>query len=159
VGRNDTDSTNRHFGKFLMYFHVYSHTLYRQILCKFRISAHNLRIETGRYEKTKDNSGNYSKLEKENRICKFCNLRMVEDESHFLLKCPLYIVRDSSAVRRLLWTCCSRGTSQRALHTENSWFVSPTLGRHIFTFRGLQILFSIRNPYINRFTNHFSIHS
>ena len=109
MGRNDPDSTNRHFGKFLMYFHVYSHTLYRQILCKFRISAHNLRIETGRYEKTKDNSGNYSKLEKENRICKFCNLRMVEDESHFLLKCPLYIVRDSSAVRRLLWTCCSVG--------------------------------------------------
>ena len=31
-----------------------------------------------------------SKLEKENRICKFCNLRMVEDEFHFLLKCPLY---------------------------------------------------------------------
>ena len=61
-----------------------------QILCKFRISAHSLRIETGRYEKTKDSSGNYSKLEKENRICKFCNLRMVEDEFHFLLNCPLY---------------------------------------------------------------------
>jgi hypothetical protein len=35
----------------------------------------------------------------------------------------------------------------------------PTLGRHISTFRGYQILFSIRNPYINRFTNHFTIHS
>ena len=35
-------------------------------------------------------SVNYSKLEKENRICKFCNLRMVEDEFHFLLNCPLY---------------------------------------------------------------------
>ena len=31
--------------------------------------------------------------------------------------------------------------------------------RHISTFRGYRILFSIRNPYINRFTNHFSIHS
>jgi hypothetical protein len=30
---------------------------------------------------------------------------------------------------------------------------------HISTFRGYRILFSIRNPYINRFTNHFSIHS
>jgi hypothetical protein len=27
------------------------------------------------------------------------------------------------------------------------------------SFRGYRILFSIRNPYINRFTNHFSIHS
>jgi hypothetical protein len=47
----------------------------------------------------------------------------------------------------------------RAIHTENSGFASPTLGRHISTFRGYRILFSIRNPYINRFTNHFSIHS
>ena len=48
---------------------------------------------------------------------------------------------------------------QRALHTENSRFASPTLGWHISTFRGYRILLSIRNPYINRFTNHFSIHS
>jgi hypothetical protein len=48
---------------------------------------------------------------------------------------------------------------QSALHKENSIFAAPTLGRHISTFCGYQILFSIRNPYINRFTNHFSIHS
>ena len=46
-----------------------------------------------------------------------------------------------------------------ALHKENSGFAAPTLGRHISTFHGYQILFSIRNPYINLFTNHFSIHS
>ena len=49
---------------------------------------------------------------------------------------------------------------QSAIYTENSGFASPTLGQHISTFRGYRILFSIRNPYyINRFTNHFSIHS
>ena len=48
---------------------------------------------------------------------------------------------------------------QSALHKENSGFATPTLGRHISTFLGYRILFSIRNPYINRFTNHFSIHS
>ena len=48
---------------------------------------------------------------------------------------------------------------QRALHKQNSEFASRTLQRHISTFCGYQILFSIRNPYINRFTNHFSIHS
>ena len=48
---------------------------------------------------------------------------------------------------------------QRALHTKNSGFPAATLRRHISTFRGYWILFSIQNPYINRFTNHFAIHS
>ena len=49
--------------------------------------------------------------------------------------------------------------SQSAIYTKYSGFASPALGRHISTFRGYRILFSIINPYINRFTNHFSIHS
>ena len=65
------------------------------------------------------------------------------------------LVRDSSAVRRLFGAV----GRQSALHKENSGFAAPTPGQHIFTFRGYQILFSIRKPYINRFTNHFSIHS
>lgn len=89
TGKLCTYFTYKDTFKFEEYLHIKKFT-YRQILCKFRISAHSLRIETGRYEKTKDSSGNYSKLEKENRICKFCNLRMVEDEFHFLLNCPLY---------------------------------------------------------------------
>ena len=31
---------------------------------------------------------------------------------------------------------------QRAIHTENSGFSSPTLGQHISMFRGYRILFS-----------------
>jgi hypothetical protein len=31
---------------------------------------------------------------------------------------------------------------QRAKHTENSGFASPTVGQHISTFRGYRILFS-----------------
>jgi hypothetical protein len=53
---------------------------------------------------------------------------------------------------------CERDYTIDKSHTENSGFASPTLGQHISTFRGYRILFSIRNPYINRFTNHFSIH-
>ena len=49
----------------------------RQILCKFRISSHDLEIEKGRY---------YQK-ESEKRICKLYNVE-VEDEMLFLLKCP-----------------------------------------------------------------------
>ena len=38
-------------------------------------------------------------------------------------------------------------------------FPNRSYNRHISTFRGYRFLFSIRNPYINRFTNYFSIHS
>ena len=69
------------------------------------------------------------------------------------------LVRDSSAVRRLFLRLAGAVGRHSALHKESSGFAAPTLGRHISTFRGHQILFSIRNPYINRFTNHFSIHS
>jgi hypothetical protein len=69
------------------------------------------------------------------------------------------VVRDSSAVRQLSVRLAGAMGRQSALHKENSGFATPTLGQHISTFRGYQILFSIRNPFINRFTNHFSIHS
>ena len=69
------------------------------------------------------------------------------------------IVRDSSAVRRLFVRLAGAVGRQSTPHKENSGFAAPTPGRHISTFRGYQILFSIQNPYINRFTNHFSIHS
>jgi hypothetical protein len=61
------------------------------------------------------------------------------------------IVQDSSAVRRLFSRLAGAVARQRALHTENSRFAHATLRWHISTFRGYQILFSIRNPYINRF--------
>jgi hypothetical protein len=69
------------------------------------------------------------------------------------------VVRDSSAVRRLFFRLAGAMGRQRALHTENSRFAHATLPWHISTFRGYRVLFSIRNPYINRFTNHLSIHS
>jgi hypothetical protein len=52
------------------------------------------------------------------------------------------LFRDSSAVR-----LAGAVGHQSTLHKENSGFANPTLGRHISTFRGYQILFSIRNPY------------
>jgi hypothetical protein len=70
-----------------------------------------------------------------------------------------YIVRDSSAVRRLFVRLAGTVGRQSALHKENSGFAAPTRGWHNFTFRGYRILFSIRNPYIDCFTNHFSIYS
>lgn len=53
---------------------------FKQALSQFRISAHSLAIETGRYEN----------VARENRLGKFCNMRKVESEYHFLLVCPNY---------------------------------------------------------------------
>jgi hypothetical protein len=51
-------------------------------LFKFRTSAHNLAIETGRYTRPKTPLNE--------RICLHCQNKPIEDEVHFLLQCPLY---------------------------------------------------------------------
>ena len=50
-------------------------------IARFRMSSHTLAIETGRHAKPK--------IAKGERKCRYCNLDDVEDEKHFLLKCPL----------------------------------------------------------------------
>ena len=54
---------------------------HRRALTKLRISNHDLEIEKGRY------SGGYKKVEE--RKCFHCT-NVIEDEKHFLTKCPLY---------------------------------------------------------------------
>jgi len=55
---------------------------YALSLTKFRISSHNLAIETGRYTKPK--------TQIQDRLCIHCNHKEIETEQHFLLACPLY---------------------------------------------------------------------
>ena len=49
----------------------------RKALCRLRISAHRLQIETGRYSKTP----------RSERFCKKCCTNEIEDETHFLCEC------------------------------------------------------------------------
>ena len=58
---------------------------------------------------------------------------------------PSNIFRDSSAVRQLFVRLAGAVGRQSALHKESSGFAAATLRRHISTFRGYRILFSIRN--------------
>jgi hypothetical protein len=53
---------------------------YTSLITKFRVSAHQLRIEQGRY---------YG-IERSQRKCIMCNTNNIEDEFHFILTCPLY---------------------------------------------------------------------
>ena len=53
---------------------------FRKSVSAFRISAHNLEIECGRYHN----------IPKNLRTCKLCNMQATESEFHFLLTCPAY---------------------------------------------------------------------
>ena len=67
----------------------------RKAMCRYRISAHDLRIESGRYSKTYIN--------RTDRICTRCDLQEVEDEFHFLLKCSLYNDERKNLFNRINW--------------------------------------------------------
>ena len=57
---------------------------HRSALTRLRLSAHRLEIETGRYT--------VPKTQAENRYCAHCQFegnKAVEDEIHFLIKCPM----------------------------------------------------------------------
>ena len=61
------------------YLTTISNPLIRRSVSKFRLSNHNLNIETGRYQN----------IPKEMRFCHFCR-DIVECEVHFLVACPTY---------------------------------------------------------------------
>jgi hypothetical protein len=56
----------------------------RQALSRFRLSAHKLKIETGRY----NSKNNY--VQPHDRHCLCYDLKQCEDEKHFLINCPAY---------------------------------------------------------------------
>ena len=52
----------------------------RSFVAKLRTGCLRLRKEIGRYRRER----------REERICEQCKLEQVEDEEHFLIKCPFY---------------------------------------------------------------------
>ena len=58
---------------------------YKHILSKYRLSAHILSIETGRYHH----------IDRNDIIWSLCIMNIFEDEYHFILVCPYYsTIRD-----------------------------------------------------------------
>ena len=53
----------------------------RSYVARIRCGVLPLKIETGRYRN----------IPVDDRLCQSCDLNMVEDEIHFLLKCPYYV--------------------------------------------------------------------
>jgi hypothetical protein len=67
------------------------------LLTKFRLSAHPLRVEQGRY----------NGIARQERLCEFCNLNEIEDEYHFILICPLYKNLRSMYIKKYYWSHAS----------------------------------------------------
>ena len=87
------------------YKHMYSmHTLqyyldrpvnyiYKPFICKYRICAHNLNIETGRF----------NNINRNERFCFNCNKNSIEDEYHFILECSRYDDLRRKYVKQYYW--------------------------------------------------------
>ena len=56
---------------------------YRFFITRMRMSAHELRIQTGRYGQ--------NRLPRNERYCLCCNNNDIEDEYHFILICPCFL--------------------------------------------------------------------
>jgi hypothetical protein len=65
--------------KFEKYLDEIMNVKQRKALTKLRCSAHNLQIEIGRHQKTPRNE----------RHCKICKSKSIENEYHFVLICPI----------------------------------------------------------------------
>ena len=92
---NDINNSKRNGGNKMRTFRIFKNIAYEQYLnirlfekrkfiTKFRISAHKLKIETGRY-----NSYNCY-IKAEDRKCIQCNTNSMEDEFHFLIEYKKY---------------------------------------------------------------------
>ena len=85
--------TNMKFESYLNSIDVYK---FRRDLARFRLSAHDLEIERGRY--------NQKPKPIELRCCRLClekRIQAVEDEIHFLLHCPSYSVERNEMISKI----------------------------------------------------------
>ena len=103
------------------YFSVSLREIYRNALCRFRISAHALRIE-------KDRHLHKNRLE---RICCYCNTNSIEDEFHFCLICPFYNDLRVKYLPKYFYSAPSYDKFNRLLMSESA-AVIRNLSKYVF---------------------------
>jgi hypothetical protein len=67
---------------------------HRYSLARLRLHSHKLNIEVGRYYQ----------IPRENRKCMLCTFDNIEDEFHFVLKCPVYNELRAELIPRYYYT-------------------------------------------------------
>ena len=73
------------------------------------------------------------KICKEERICKNCDLEEVEDESHFLLKCPLYCQQRTILMRTILSYTTSESEEELFIILMKSGETAVLKGKYVHT--------------------------
>ena len=91
------------------YFSVLTEEKFRNALCRFRVSAHSLRIESDRYLHNT----------RAERICLYCNTNNVENEFHFCLICPFYTNFRVKYIPKYFYTPPSTDKFVKLLQSEN----------------------------------------
>ena len=91
---------------------------YRRSLCKFRVSAHRLEVETGRWTKP-------VKTPLNERICFICGV--LEDEFHFILECPLYSDLRQNYIQRYYWQRANMPKLIQLMTAESVRVIKKTL--------------------------------
>ena len=83
-------------------------------LTRLRLSNHRLRIEMGRYTRPK--------TVRAQRVCILCNSGEVEDETHVLLQCTLYMEERTNMMHKLTTTDISPPSTKHILseYTKHS---------------------------------------
>ena len=129
ISKNGTPSTGNKLRTYRKFKNIYkcepylemnSHNL-RKNFCRFRISAHNLNIETGRHKN----------IPLKERLCTKCNLLQVEDEVHALVICPFY-----DPQRQTLFETANNSSphfSQLPAEAKFTWLMSNEDGSIIYT--------------------------
>ena len=103
------------------YFSVLDKEKFRNALCRFRVSAHMVRIESDRYLHST----------RSERICLYCNTNNVENEFHFCLICPFYTDLRVKFIPRYVCTTPSTNKFVKLLQSENESFIR-NLAKFIF---------------------------
>ena len=119
--RLETYCLFKHTFGFKKYLDFEKDAKFRIALSKFRTSSHDLAIEKGRY----------INLDRNNRVCNNCNLKLVENEYHFLLICPKYSELRSKYIKLYYYTW---PTVQKFsnLMSENSRVIVRNLSKFIY---------------------------
>ena len=81
----------------------------RRLFTCFRLSAHSLAIESGRY----------NGAERINRICQQCNSNMVESEYHFLLICNKHNDLRKKYLSKSTWPNLAKFNKMMSTHNKN----------------------------------------
>jgi hypothetical protein len=104
--------------KYEKYLDFHTNFKERRLISKLRMSAHRLEVETGRYQSKP------LKVKREDRVCRMCDLDILEDEKHVVMICPKYACQ-----RKIMISCINEafvGFEAKNIHDQFRFIMQCT---------------------------------